>query len=64
MFPDGEIQPLIGYSMWNQSTVGLTRYIIGHSLKVQLDVSYNYMKDAPVAPSDRWSIRFQVELGL
>ena len=64
MFPDGEIQPLIGYSMWNQSTIGLTRYIIGHSLKVQLDVSYNYMKDAPVAPSDRWSIRFQVELGL
>ena len=64
MFPDGEIQPLIGYSLWNQSTVGLTRYIIGHSLKVQLDVSYNYMKDAPVAPSDRWSVRFQVELGL
>ena len=64
MFPDGEIQPLIGYSMWNQSTIGLTRYIIGHSLKMQLDVSYNYMKDAPVAPSDRWSIRFQVELGL
>ena len=64
MFPDGEIQPLAGYSLWNQSTIGLTRYIIGHSLKVQLDVSYNYMKNAPVAPSDRWSIRFQVELGL
>ena len=64
MFPDGEIQPFVGYSLWNQSTIGLTRYIIGHSLKVQLDVSYNHMKNAPVAPSDRWSVRFQVELGL
>ena len=64
MFPDKEIQPLAGYSMWNQSTVGLTRYIIGHSLKVQLDISYNHLQNAPVAPSDRWSLRFQVELGL
>ena len=64
MFPDKEIQPLAGYSMWNQSTIGLTRYIIGHSLKVQLDISYNHLQNAPVAPSDRWSLRFQVELGL
>lgn len=64
MFPETEIQPLVGYSLWNQSTIGLTRYIIGHSLKVQLDISYNCLKDAISAPSDRWGVRFQVELGL
>lgn len=66
MFPDREIRSLEGYGRWNQSTVGVTRYIIGHSLKVQLDVSYNHMKDAvpAMAGYDRWGIRFQVELGL
>ncbi len=64
MFPDSEIQSAVGYSLWNQSTIGLTRYIIGHSLKVQLDVSYNHLENAPISPSDRWGIRFQVELGL
>ena len=64
MFPDASVQPLVGYGKWNQSTLGITRYIIGHSLKVQLDVSYNHMT-APVNPAyDRWGIRFQVELGL
>ena len=66
MFPDSEIRSLAGYERWNQSTIGVTRYIIGHSLKVQLDVSYNYMEgDIPaMADYDRWDIRFQVELGL
>lgn len=66
MFPDKEIAPLEGYTRWNQSTIGLTRYIIGHSLKVQLDVSYNYMQGVipAAADYDRWGIRFQVELGL
>lgn len=57
-----------GYDMWNQSTIGVTRYIIGHSLKVQLDVSYNYMTNsagASLIPAyDRWGFRLQLELGL
>ena len=66
MFPDSEIRSLAGYERWNQSTIGVTRYIIGHSLKVQLDVSYNYMEGVipAMADYDRWGIRFQVELGL
>ncbi len=41
LFPDSEVQPLAGYRNWNQTTLGITRYIIGHSLKVQADMSYN-----------------------
>ena len=65
MMPDKAVQTIAGYRTWNQSTVGVTRYIIGHSLKVQLDLSYNYRDQLVSAPfDDRWSLRFQVELGL
>ena len=65
MLPEREVQSLVGYRMWNQSTLALTRYIIGHSLKVQLDLSYNHMDKFTSGPlDDRWSLRFQVELGL
>lgn len=65
IMPGGQTVRNAGYTLWNQNTLGLTRYIIGHSLKVQLDISYNYMKEAVLNPSyDRWGIRFQVELGL
>ena len=65
MMPDERVSPLLGYRTWNQSTIGVTRYIIGHSLKVQLDLSYNYRDQFTPAPlDDRWSLRFQVELGL
>ena len=65
MMPDKAVQTIAGYRTWNQSTVGVTRYIIGHSLKVQFDLSYNYRDQLVSAPfDDRWSLRFQVELGL
>ena len=65
MMPDKAVQEMTGYRTWNQSTLGVTRYIIGHSLKVQLDLSYNYRDQLVSAPfDDRWSLRFQVELGL
>ena len=64
MFPDREVQPWVGYSRWNQTTIGVTRYLIGHSLKVQADASYNYRSDALNPNYNRWEIRFQVELGL
>lgn len=64
ILPDGCIKDFAGYKVWNQSTVGLTRYIIGHSLKVQLDLSYNAMKDAVSNDYDRFGVRFQIELGL
>lgn len=64
MLPNAELRSVAGYKMWNQSTLGVTRYIIGHSLKVQLDVSYNYMSEAVKTDYDRWGIRLQLELGL
>ena len=65
MLPDEAVQPLLGYRTWNQTTLGITRYIIGHSLKVQMDLSYNTREQFTASPlDDRWSFRFQVELGL
>ncbi len=68
LFPSETIRRLAGYLNHNQTTLGLTRYIIGHNLKVQADISYNAYteRDAHVIPDDfdRWQLRFQVELGL
>lgn len=64
LMPEKYIRGLAGYDFWNQSTFGITRYIIGHSLKVQLDISYNYMDNPVVSSYDRFGVRFQVELGL
>ncbi len=46
--------------------VGLSRYIRGHRLKVQTDLTYDDFKpigDA-LTPRSGWSLRFQVELGI
>lgn len=64
LFPRSEVQPLAGYKNWNQTTLGVTRYIIGHSLKVQADFSYNIRSESVVKDYNRWEIRFQLELGL
>lgn len=42
----------------------MTRYIIGHSLKVQADASYNHRSKSATPDYNRWEIRFQLELGL
>lgn len=68
LIPSKEIQPLAGYRNRNQTTLGLTRYIIGHSLKVQADLSYDTYteRDPRIIPDNynRWQLRFQIELGL
>ena len=68
LFPEKKIQPLTAYRRHNQSTLGITRYIIGHSLKVQADCSYNCYDRVAVpagkGPGNGWEFRFQVELGL
>lgn len=63
LFPDKEVRAIIGYKNHNQTTLAVTRYLIGHNLKVQGDVSYNQKSEA-LAPFNRWEIRFQIELGL
>lgn len=64
MIPEGEVRPFAGYKVWNQSTLGVTRYIIGHSLKVQLDLSFNKMVEPVSHDYDRLGVRLQLELGL
>ena len=63
LLPAKEVQPIVGYKKHNQTTLAVTKYLIGHSLKIQADASYN-TKRASVEPYDRWQLRFQVELGL
>lgn len=64
LFPERKVQPWAGYENWNQTTLGVTRYIIGHSLKVQADLSYNHRSESLTPDYNRWEIRFQLELGL
>ncbi len=63
LFPDKEVQPYANYRYYNQSTIGVTKYIIDHRLKAQLDFSYNYKEQFIPSQYDRWQLRFQVELG-
>lgn len=65
LLPDEEIQPYVKYESFNQTTIGITKYLIGHSLKVQVDASYNHktMLD-PAAMRNDYELRFQVELGI
>ncbi len=50
----------------DEYAVGVTRYINGHKLKVQLDIAYedrhNSYREQIV--DDNWQIRFQVEIGI
>lgn len=64
MLPTSEVRPYTGYRVWNQSTLGITRYIIGHSLKLQLDLSFNKFAEPISNDYDRLAVRFQLELGL
>ncbi|WP_419490802.1 hypothetical protein [Alistipes putredinis] len=68
LFPSDEIRSLAGYRNRNQTTLGITRYIIGHSLKVQADFSYDSYseRDPRIIPDNfnRWQLRFHGELGL
>lgn len=63
LLPDESVQSLVGYEYFNQSTIGVTKYLIGHTLKIQADASYNYKKMAADPDYNRWEFRFQVELG-
>lgn len=68
LFPAEAVQPRTGYRSHNQTTLGVTRYIIGHSLKVQADLSYNtynrFGNEVGSALRNGWELRFQLELGL
>ena len=64
LIPQRKVRDKVGYESYNQTTIGVTRYLIGHSLKVQGDVSYNHRVRAASPDYNRWEVRFQIELGL
>lgn len=63
LLPDNKVKSDVGYDYFNQSTIGVTRYILGHNLKIQADASFNYKKGMPKSMYNPYEIRFQVELG-
>ncbi|MGL4520072.1 MAG: porin [Phocaeicola sp.] len=65
IFPKDEIKEQLKYKQYNQTTIGVTKYLIGHSLKLQLDASYNAKKMVdPTANGNGYEFRVQVELGI
>lgn len=64
LMPEKQIRHIVGYKSYNQTTLAVTRYLIGHSLKLQADVSYNHKNEVKNPTYSRWQFRFQVELGL
>lgn len=65
LFPDKEIQPYLSYERFNQTTFGITKYLNGHSIKVQMDASYNNKKMInPLINENGFEFRLQVELGI
>ena len=63
LFPEEEIRPVVGYKQFNQTTLGITKYLMGHNFKVQADASYNHRTEA-LAGYDRWQFRFVLEVGI
>lgn len=63
LFADEKIRPAVGYKQFNQTTLGITKYLMGHNFKVQADASYNHRTEA-IAGYDRWQIRFVLEVGI
>ncbi len=61
--PNKEIVTKVGYDNFNQSTIGLTRYIWGHNIKLQADASYGVKKGMAHSGYNPFEFRFQMELG-
>jgi hypothetical protein len=59
--PIAEVKPFLQGQ--TQYTLCLTRFINGHRVKAQTDVTYNILR-AVAAVQATWIVRFQVELGL
>ena len=63
LFADEKIRPAVGYKQFNQTTLGITKYLMGHNFKVQADASYNHLTEA-LAGYDRWQFRLGLEVGI
>ena len=64
IYPNEEIREF-SPTRQNYYTAGVTKYIRGHRLKVQLDATYlDKAAFGDISAVDTWSFRFQVELGI
>lgn len=64
LFPRGEVQARAGYRRRNRTSLGISRYIVGHALKMQADLSYEHRTKAVKENYSRWALTFQLEMGL
>lgn len=64
LFPRSDVQPRAGYVRRSQTTAGVSRYIAGHALKVQADITYNHRTRAANDDYSRWFFAFQLEVGI
>ena len=58
------IKTYAGYSHEHQYTLGVTKYVIGHSLKLQFDATYDQKNMITGSDQSFWMTRFQIELGI
>lgn len=64
LFPQTEVQPRASYRRRSQTTAAVSRYIVGHALKVQADISYNHRSRAAKTDYSRWLFALQLEMGI
>ncbi len=66
LLPDSETAVYEGYTTENQATVVLTKYFIGHNLKIHADLSYNYATGASAdyLNNNRWQAMLSVDVGI
>ena len=66
LLPDVETAIYEGYETKNQATVVVTKYFIGHNLKIHADLSYNYATGASAdyLSNSRWQALLSVDVGI
>ena len=64
LFPRREVQARAGYQCRSRTSLGISRYIVGHAIKMQADLSYDRRTRAVSNDYDRWAFAFQLEMGL
>ncbi|MDE5709317.1 MAG: hypothetical protein K2I32_07750 [Alistipes sp.] len=64
LFPRSEVRERAGYSRRNQTTIGVSRYIVGHALKLQGNVSYNHRTQAATTDYARWHFALLLQVAI
>ena len=66
LLPDAGTALYEGYESSNQATLAITKYFIGHNLKIHADISYNYATGAAAdyMNNERWMAHLSVDVGI